>query len=124
MLRAVAAGLSAVAAAASGVITALVTAHRSLGLWVALGVLIIVGALLQVLVVTREPDHANPVTAVGAGSVAVRGSAGEIHTQVRGLTASEPSPDGAGITALGPGAVGVGGDANGPVSTDVSVVDK
>jgi hypothetical protein len=43
--RAVAAGISVAAAAASGVVTALVTQHSSCGLWVALAALVVVGAL-------------------------------------------------------------------------------
>ena len=46
-----AAGLSVVAAAAIGLVTALVTAHSSWGLWVALAALVIVGAFLQVAVI-------------------------------------------------------------------------
>lgn len=120
MLRAVAAGVSAVVAAASGVVTALVTAHPSVGLWVSLGVLAVVGACLQVVVVVGERRSAHQVTALGAGSVAVGGSASEIRTKVRGTAAWSRSPDGDGVAAAGPGAVAVGEDVTGPVSTDVS----
>lgn len=120
MWRAVAAGVSVVAAGASGVVTALVTAHSSRGLWVALAVLVIAGAGLQAAVTygeRREPC----VAASGAGAVAVGGSApGGIRTRVRGshVPAAVPGdPDG--VIASGPGAVGVGGDV-GPVSTDVT----
>jgi len=61
------------------------------------------------------------VAATGAGAVAVGGSAGEIRTQVRGVTDPRAGkvPTEA-IVASGPGAVSVGGDLTGPVSTDVS----
>ncbi|MGH3274402.1 MAG: hypothetical protein ACRDNZ_08810, partial [Streptosporangiaceae bacterium] len=41
-------------AAAAGLVTALVTARPSIGLWVALGLLVIIGAVLQAAVVTSE----------------------------------------------------------------------
>ena len=120
MWRAVAAGVSFFAAAASGVITALVTAHSSWGLWVALGVLVVVGAIAQAAVIAGERRSARRISASGAGAVAVGGSAGEIRTRVRGEVAATGAPGGEGVAASGPGAVGVGGDAAGPVSTDVS----
>jgi hypothetical protein len=119
MWRAVAAGVSVVAAAAIGVVTALVTAHPSRGLWVALGALVIVGAALQTVVTLSERRSRERITASGAGAVAVGGSAGEIHTRVHGKAAPVGRSAGDGVDASGAGAVGVGGDAAGPISTDV-----
>ncbi len=121
MWRAVAGGVSVVVAAASGVVTAVVTAHSSAGLWVALGVLAVVGAVLQAAVIGRERLPGRRVVASGAGAVAVGGSAGEIRTRVRGKAASSGRSAGEqDVAAPGVGAVGVGGDATGPVSTNVS----
>jgi hypothetical protein len=111
-----------VVGAVSGVVTALVTAHPSRGLWVALAVAVILGAALQVVVTYSSRDRARHVNASGAGAVAVGGSAHKIRTRVR--QSHEPgagAPDEReGVTASGPGAVGVGGDAAGPISTDVT----
>jgi len=123
MLRAAAAGVSFVLAAASGVVTALVTAHSSRGLWVALGVLVLVGAALQVAVTKNERGAPGRVSASGPGSVAVGSSAGQISTRVTGGRGPAVTPGGDGVTASGPGAVGVGGDATGPVSTEVTESD-
>ena len=120
VLRAAAAGVSFVLAAACGVVTALVTAHSSRGLWVALGVLVIVGAALQVAVTMNGQRAPGRVTASGPGSVAVGGSAGKISTRVTGVRRPAVTPGGDGVTASGPGAVGVGGDVTGPVSTEVT----
>ena len=120
MWRAVAGGVSVIAAAAAGLVTALVTAHSSLGLWVALGALVVVGALLQAAVIAGERRSERRVTASGAGAVAVGGSAGEIRTRVRGAVALSGPPDEGDVLAYGPGAVSVGGDAAGLISTDVS----
>jgi hypothetical protein len=54
MWRVMAAGLSVVVAAAAGVVTALVTAHQSAGLWTALAALVAVGAFLQAGLTARE----------------------------------------------------------------------
>ena len=107
-------------AAASGVVTALVTAHSSRGLWAALGVLVIVGAVLQAAVTISDRQARAPVAAAGPGAVAIGGSAGQISTHVRGVSGQEVTPGTDGVTAFGPGAIGVGGDAAGPVSADVS----
>lgn len=122
MWRAVAAGVSVVVAGASGVVTALVTAHPSAGLWVALSVLLVVGGVLQVVVVAGDRRSSRAVTASGAGAVAVGGSARQIRTRVRGGLGSAGVPDGDGVTAAGPGSVAVGGEA-GPVSTEVTGPD-
>jgi hypothetical protein len=122
MWRAVAAGASVIVAAVSGVVTALVTAHPSLGLWVALGIGVIVGAILQAAVsYYSDRGKAQRVDASGAGAVAVGGSARKIRTRVQGSRAPAAAPgERDGVTASGPGAVGIGGDAAGPISTDVT----
>lgn len=122
MVRAVAAGLSVIAAAVTGVVMALVTAHPSQGLWVALGVAVLVGAGLQGWITYRERSGSRPVRASGAGAVAVGGSSHrEIRTHVRGVQVSptEPGKDD-GVAAAGSGSVGIGGDAVGRISTDVT----
>ncbi len=121
MWRAVLAGISVILAALSGVVTALVTAHPSRGLWVALGVAVFVGAVLQAAVTYGERRKHSRVEASGAGAVTIGGSAhGEIHTRVIGRhMPSAASGDQDGMIASGPGAIAVGGDAAGPISTDV-----
>jgi hypothetical protein len=121
--RAVAAGVSIVVAAASGVVTALVTAHSSPGLWVSLAVLVTVGAALQAVVTFGDRRSSRRVVASGDGAVAVGGSAGEIRTRVQGGRGSAVVSDGEGVTASGAGAVGVGGDVTGPVSTELTGTD-
>jgi hypothetical protein len=113
--------LSVVLAAACGVVTALVTAHPSSGLWVGLGVVVVAGAVSQAAVTLGERRERGRVEASGAGSVAVGGSArGPITTRVRGGRVPPAVPGNQdGVIASGPGAVGIGGDA-GPVSTDVT----
>jgi hypothetical protein len=120
MWRAVAAGVSVVVAGASGVVTGLVTAHPSAGLWVALSVLLVVGGILQVAVARGDRQSSRAVTASGTGAVAVGGTAREIRTNVRGGVGTGRQPDGDGVTATGAGSVAIGGDATGPVSTDVT----
>jgi len=118
--RVIAAGVSAVVAAASGVIAAVAAVRPDLGLWVGLGVLAAVGAGLQMLITAGERAGQRRVVASGAGAVAVGGSAKGIRVRVR----AEQQPEGVagedGVIAAGPGAVSVGGDAAGPVSTDVT----
>jgi len=123
MLRSVLAGLSVVLATVCGVVTALVTAHSSLGLWVALGVAVAAGAVSQAAVTYGERHKHGRVGASGAGAVAVGGSSrGEIRTRVSGNRLPSAVPGGQdGVVAPGPGAVGIGGDAEGPVSTDVNL---
>jgi hypothetical protein len=118
--RPLAAGAAFLAAAGSGVLSALVTADSSLGLWIALGVLIATGAVLQGLVTAAERRTRPHVLASGPGAVAVGGSAGEVGTRVKGGFGSPTRADAADINASGPGAVSIGGDATGPVTTDVT----
>jgi hypothetical protein len=120
--RAVAAGVSVIAAGISGVVAAEVTAHPSNGLWVALGVALIVGAALQAAVIYTEQKRSRPVEASGAAAVAVGGSTHkEVRTRVHGKPASGAARDTRdGVVASGPGSVGVGDDAEGPISTEVT----
>lgn len=120
MWRAVAAGVSVVLAAAGGVVTVFVTQHSSLGLWVALVALVVLGAALQAAVTVGERWSRRRVVASGPGAVAVGGSAGEIHTRVKGAHNPPGAPSGGDVVASGPGAVSVGSDTTGPVSTDVT----
>src|SRR6478736_8776583 len=108
--RAVVAGSSVVASAASGLVTNVVTDQPAWPWWVALGVLVAVAVVLQVLV-TADGGGQAP----GAGSVAIGGAAHEaITTQVH-LTGNVP--------AQGAGAVSVAGDARGQISTHVVASD-
>ena len=124
MWRAIAAGVSVVVAAAVGVVTTLVTQHSSWGLWVALGVLVILGAVLQAAVTGRDRAQSSKVLASGSGAMAIGGSVGEIHTKVRAsrkTRAVHASEDG-GIVATGPGAMSIGGDVS-KAWTDVAETD-
>jgi hypothetical protein len=118
--RVAAAGISVILAVVSGVVTALVTAYSSLGLWVALGALVLVGGGLQAAVTASDRRSTRRVLASGAGAVAIRGSAGEVRTRVQWRDESGAVTDGDGVIATGPGAVSIGGDSAGPVSTDVT----
>ena len=126
MWRAAAAGITVIMAAASGVVTALVTTHPSRGLWVALGVVVILGAVLQAAVTYGEHRQPRRVDASGAGAVAVgRSARGEIRTRVHGSRGPGAVPDEHdGVAASGPGAVGIGEDAAGPVSTEVTDAER
>ncbi len=121
MWRAGLAALSVVLAAVCGVVTSLVTAHPSSGLWVGLGVVVVAGAVSQAAVTLGERRERGQVEASGAGSVAVGGSARRrITTRVHGsgVPPMVPGSQG-GVIASGLGAVSIGGDA-GPISTDVN----
>jgi hypothetical protein len=122
MWRAVLAGASLIVASVGGIVTALVTAHPSRGLWVALGLLVVVGAVLQAALTYDERRRHNQVKASGAGAVAVGGSArGEIRTKVTGHHIRPEVPaEQDGVTASGSGAVGIGSDAAAPISTEVT----
>jgi membrane protein implicated in regulation of membrane protease activity len=78
MWRAVAAGVAVVLAALSGLLTTVVSAHRSLGVWVALAVVVVVGAILQVAITAGQrrsrslpSDHAE-VSAVREAAERIR----------------------------------------------------
>ena len=62
MLRAAAAAASVIVAAVAGVVTTYATQHSSFGLWAALGVLVILGAILQALVTGRDKPSAGPAS--------------------------------------------------------------
>jgi hypothetical protein len=113
-----------IAAAVSGVVTSLVTAHPSSGLWVGLVVVVIVGAVLQGVVSYGENKRRQRVEASGAGAVAVGGSARQgIQTRVIQKQAAAAPPrtgEPSTVAASGPGSVAVGGDMDGPVATDVT----
>jgi hypothetical protein len=88
--RAGAAGLSVIVAAVAGVVTALVTAHPSSGLWAALVGLVIVGAALQVSVTAGDRGQgrarmAEPDDQPRHGTVSVRNviSGGTQHGSVQ-----------------------------------------
>jgi hypothetical protein len=123
VLRAVIAGISAAVAAASGVLTSLVTQHPSRGLWVGLIVLVVAGGLAQAVLTLPARRSSGGTAAYGAGSVAVRGSAGEIRTHVTGHVEPTRSPSEREISALGTGAISVGGDVSGSASTEVTSAD-
>ncbi|MFF9127977.1 hypothetical protein ACF09J_32775 [Streptomyces sp. NPDC014889] len=111
MKRAIVAGSSVVASAASGLVTNVVTDQPTGAWWVALGVLVVVAVVLQVLV-TADSGAAQ---APGAGSVAIGGAAHEAITTQVNLTGDVP--------AQGAGAVSVAGDARGQISTHVVASD-
>lgn len=125
----VAAGFSVVVAAVIGVVTALATTHPSLGLWVALAVAVVVGAILQMALSGRERGSSSHVEASGPGAVAVGGSVhGGIFTRVFGtrvrgnvepVSPVKPTKQD-GVAASAPGSAAVGGDVGGPISTDVT----
>ncbi len=116
-MRAVAAGATVVVAAASGVVTNIATQEPGWAWWVGLGVLVIIGVLLQVLISLL--DTGNKVTASGAGAVSIGGSAREkITTRVKGSGAAGSSRTG-GVSASGAGSVTVGQDAEGEISTEI-----
>ena len=119
--RAAAGGVSFAVATAVGVVTSLVTAHPSAGLWAALGALVMVGGGLQVVAAVGDRRPEGRVVAGGPGSVAVGRSATEIRTHISGEHGKPAEPgERGGITAAGPGSIAVGGDATGRVQTDVT----
>lgn len=111
MKRAIVTGSSVVASAASGLVTNVVTDRPAWPWWVALGVLVVVAVVLQVLLTADSGDAQAP----GAGSVAIGGAAYEAITTRVSLTGDVP--------AQGAGAVSVAGDARGQVSTHVVASD-
>jgi len=122
--RAIAVGLSVILATISGVVTSVVTQHPSRGLWVALGVLAVVGAALQAAVTVADRRSSRRVVASGPGSVAIGGSAAEIRTQVRGSAGRHQQHPHGDVVASGPGAISVGGDTSGSISTEVTGTDR
>jgi membrane protein implicated in regulation of membrane protease activity len=109
--RAIVAGSSVLASAASGLVTNVVTDRPAWPWWVALGVLVAVAVVLQVLVTA---DHGG-AQAPGVGSVAIGGAAHEAITTRVNLTGD--------VAAQGAGAVSVAGDSRGQISTHVVASD-
>lgn len=119
MWRAFAAAVAFAAAALSGVLAAVVANDKSLGLWIAVGVLIIIGALSQGIVTAFEPRRR--IVASGAGAVAIGGSSSAtVQTRSRGDAGGRTKAEGD-IAASAPGAVSIAGDSSGPVSTDADI---
>src|SRR5690348_8265305 len=91
--QAVAAGFSVIVASAIGVITALVTARPSSGLWAALAVLVLIGVVLQIIVSREEPSREEPIKRVearGPAAIAIGGSTrGSVRSRFRGKFVAE-----------------------------------
>jgi hypothetical protein len=105
-------------AAISGILAAVGAGNKSTGWWVALGVLVFVGAILQGIVTIVEPKRRT--VAAGPGSVAIGGnSSAAVQTRVHGTVGGEAKLEGDTV-ALAPGAVSISGDSSGPVTTDVT----
>lgn len=101
-------------AAATGIVTNVLSSSWTLTWWLALGVLVVLGIGLQFLVGKKAA-----VSSTGPGAVAVAGStAKRVTTRVRGKQGSGQVKGE--ISAAGPGSVAIGGDAGGEISTDVS----
>lgn len=117
--RVVAVSASVLVAAAIGVVTNVLSDSWSLTWWLALGGLVVLNLVLQLIL--NPPGRKNPtVDASGAGSIAVGGSSSApITTKVRGTGNAQP-PSSVDVTASGAGAVAIGGDAEGEIRTDVS----
>lgn len=117
-VRVLSAGASVVVAGLSALVTNVVTAEPSPKWWVFWGVLLVMGVVLQVWVSATG----GPVTASGAGSIAVRGRvSGAVSTRVRGVgvQVNPPAASAGGVAAVAPGAVAADGEIDGPISTDV-----
>lgn len=119
-VRAIAAGAAFALAACCGVLGALVAAAPSVGLWVALGVLVIAGAALQGVVTASEHRLRHRVVASGAGAVAVGGSAQAVRTKVHRIADASAEVEMGEVVASGPGAVSIGGEATGPIETEIA----
>lgn len=121
--RGVAAFLTVVVAAATGLVTNFVTDKPFWAWWIALTVLVAVGAALQYYLgrAGSSEGPAGPTAALGAGSVSIGGSSrSTIKTRVVGRDQPSSSVQPRGVTTTGPGAVAVGGDVEGPIETEVT----
>ena len=108
------ASATVVVAAATGIVTNVLSSSWTLTWWLALGVLVVLGVGLQLLVGKKSI-----VSSTGPGAVGVGGSTSKrVTTRVRGKHGSG-EVDGE-ISAAGPGSVAIGGNADGEISTDVS----
>lgn len=116
--RAWAAAGSVVVAALSALVTNVVTDTPSPKWWVFWGVLLALGVVLQTWL---SAGGGPPVTASGAGSVAVRGRVGgAVSTRVRDAAQdAPPAPPGDGVAAAAPGAIAAEGEVEGDITTDV-----
>lgn len=112
--RAVAAGAAFAVAACCGVLGALIAAAPSVGLWVALGVLVIVGAALQGAVTASEHRSGRRVLALGAGAVAAGGSAQDVRTKVHGAPSAVARMEAGEVIATAVGDSSDKGDAHCP----------
>ncbi len=115
--------MAGVIAAATGLVTNMVTDDPSGAWWAALAILILFGVVPQIYLHSSASSGDRPpvVQAAGTGSVAVGGSSYErISTNVVGIAGVEGQTAGRGISASGAGAVAVGGEATGIIETDVA----
>lgn len=119
--RGVAAALTVVVSAATGLITNIATEEAAWGWWTALLVLVVLGAALQYHLSRSSALESSAVSALGDGSIAVGGTArAPIKTQVRrGATPSTAAVQPQGTAAVAPGSVAIGGDAESSVETEV-----
>jgi hypothetical protein len=123
--RGTAAAAAVVAAAGTGIVTNVATNGSSWSWWAALFVLVAVGAGLgYYLSGPSETEGRSDTSALGAGSVAVGGSArAPITTKASGIPSQVASTvrleELHGTVAVGPGAVAIGGDATASIRTEV-----
>lgn len=121
--RGVAAFLTVVVAAATGLVTNIVTDKPLWAWWVAFTILVAVGASLQYYL-SRDgtpEDSARPTMALGVGSVSIGGSSkATIKTRVAGQAQLNTPVQSHGVSATGPGSVAVGGDADGAIETEIN----
>lgn len=121
--RVVAVVVAGMFAAATGVVTNMLTDSPSGAWWTALIVLVLAGAVPQIYLngEASPDDRSASVRATGAGAVAVGGSSHEwISTKVVGGAGATGQSAGQATTAAGAGAVAVGAEARGPIETDVA----
>jgi hypothetical protein len=120
--RAVAAGISTVAAGAAGVVTALATAHPSAGLWAALSVLVVGGAVLQAAVVAGERRSARRVGGASGEELGSDGGGaadtGAVRNTISGGTFRGPVVQGRDFTGLSFGASPGAAPADAPGDQD------
>jgi hypothetical protein len=110
-------------AALSGIVTNYATDKQSSGWWVALGVLVFVGAIVQIaLSRISNPTPNETIKASGDGAVAIGGSShGPIKTKVSGRTGSPNTHPDDTPGATGAGSVVVRGNTNAAIETDVTI---
>lgn len=122
--RGAAAVMAVVASAGTGAVTNVATSGAPWSWWLALLVLVAVGAALAFYLSRPSgPDGQSNVAALGPGSVAVGRSAhGRITTRATRAAPSAPPAAGSGgaqgTIAAGPGSVAVGQDVTAPIRTE------